>query len=198
MSEINSFEMGGTTPMARAHGILIQQGGSRMPRKNEACDSSCQFAFACENFNRNGICRGFHLLSNGELTQHIRKNVLECCEECTKDRACESPCEHKQVNDFEHHAIESYVRMIQISDAPAIREDLAKTVLRFLRIPPKHEKKTTLRSMINFQEVEISENNTIKVIESTPQKQTPIKEPLSEAMVMLLHNDQERMKKKKE
>lgn len=192
---MNIHEIGGTGQMAHAHAKLIQQGGSRMPRKEEACDLSCQFGFACRNFNKNGICRGFQLLNNGQLERHIQKNVLECCEECLKNPTCDSQCENRKVNDFEHHAIQNYIRMIQVSDAPEIRQDLATTVLRFLRIPPKHEKRRTMRG---FTEYEINEDNTLSLPESKSSKQTPIQEPLPESMVMLLHNDQERMKKKKE
>jgi hypothetical protein len=129
--------------MKKEHAEAILRGGARMPRQNEPCDMSCAFAFACANYNENGKCNGFQLLSNGKLEQHIRDNI--------------------RMDAADRLGVERYIQMVQQTDSPQIRNELLPVVYRYLKPP---EKRITI---IGYEVYEIEQKARIqRSIDTTP------------------------------
>ena len=156
-------KIGGTSTMNRQHAEVLQRGEARMPRPNEVCDMSCAFAFCCSNYNDNGKCNGFQMLSNGKLEKHIREEILPDFLE--PDRI----------------SVERYIQMIQQTNSPQIKADLAPTVYRYLKSP---EKRFT---MIGFNKFEINDNGNLTPV---PERQPEKSKLPDQEWVRILRNDE--------
>lgn len=181
--------------MKREHAQAIMRGGARMPREHEPCDMSCQFSFACQNYDENGTCRGFLLLSNGKLSQHIRKNVAEACNTCLQQTPCET-CNRKTLEEPDRLGVQNYIRMIQQTSSPEILNHLVPVVYRFLKPPEK--KKEQRCTMIGLQTYIITENEDGSLSLRTPEPKPtpkPLKNPIPRWKLEMLSKNQERIKR---
>jgi len=172
---IEGYKVGGTSTMNAEHARIIQRGERRMPRKNEVCDMSCQFSFACANYNDNGTCVGFLLLSNGKLERHIKQNIDE----------------------YDRKSIERYIDMIQQTNVPTIRRELASVVYRYLEPEKQKPQRCT---MIGLQRYIIHDNPdgsmSLTTPEPEPKPEIPNGEP--EWKLRMLSRNQNRIKKEEE
>ena len=184
--------------MKREHAEAILRGSARMPREGESCDMSCMFAFACKQYNENGICRGFLLLSNGKLSQHIRRNVAEACNTCLQQTPCEN-CNRKTLEEPDRLGVQNYIRMIQQTRSPEILSHLVPVVYRFLKPPEK--KKEHKSTMIGLQRYLIIENEdgtkSLTLPEPEP-KPKPLKNPIPKWKLEMLSRNQEKIRKRGE
>jgi len=108
-----------TMPISHANALL--QNRAIMPKKGEVCSPACYFYTWCVNYQDSEECKGFLLVSNGQIARHI-KSTFE---------------------DSDHLYVERYIKDIQ--DYPQSAHKLVPIVLRYLK---PEQLKTGFRAML--------------------------------------------------